>query len=310
MFGGGIAAWCFILTAALVDPWRDKRYRARDDRALCDCDGVLLHRRALRLLDLQPRHDALCARPQRADDHVGRHPPVGADVTDRAAGARARASARRTSPASAGWGITSAGPRLKAASAQRSFYSTHRTPDDLLYVVTANGSYAISVEDEVAFAEAVQAQQRLGSLVSVAAGAGPAVPGGAAVLGGPRGAGAGAWRHSACSSRCSPTSTASIPTCRTSIALPFPQLSGVTRIGSKSELLKLPAAGIILLLDQPRHRLRRALVGAHGRLRAADRRDQRRSDPAGRRDHRAALNWVREVGSQTSEAARGCVVFV
>ena len=47
------------------------------------------------------------------------------------------------------------------------FYSTHRSPADLLYVVTANQSYAVSIEDEVAFAEAVQAQQRLGSLVAV-----------------------------------------------------------------------------------------------------------------------------------------------
>jgi PH (Pleckstrin Homology) domain-containing protein len=126
-------------------------------------------------------------------------------------------------------------------------YSTHRTPDDLLYVVTANGSYAISVEDEVAFAEAVQAQQRLGSLVSVAQ-----APDRLYLAAQPFWEDRAAQLLALAAFGMFFTMFAYIyrqyPNLPASIALPFPQLSGVTRIGSKSELLKLPAAGIILLL--------------------------------------------------------------
>jgi hypothetical protein len=44
------------------------------------------------------------------------------------------------------------------------FYSTHRTPGELLYVVTPEDIYAISVEDPVVFAQAIQANQARGPL--------------------------------------------------------------------------------------------------------------------------------------------------
>lgn len=46
-------------------------------------------------------------------------------------------------------------------------YSTHRSPHELLYVVTPDQSYALSVIDEVAFARDLQAAQRLGALIAV-----------------------------------------------------------------------------------------------------------------------------------------------
>jgi hypothetical protein len=127
------------------------------------------------------------------------------------------------------------------------FYSTHRSPADLLYVVTPTQSYAISVEDEVAFAEALQGQQRLGSLIAVAQ-----APDRSYLAAQPF------WEDR----------TAQVlvlaafavffvmfgyiyeryPDLQANIALTFPQLDGVTRIGEKSELLKLPATGIALLL--------------------------------------------------------------
>jgi hypothetical protein len=47
------------------------------------------------------------------------------------------------------------------------FYSTHRSHEELLYVVTASHTYAISVEDEVRFAEELQGHQKLGQVASL-----------------------------------------------------------------------------------------------------------------------------------------------
>jgi hypothetical protein len=126
------------------------------------------------------------------------------------------------------------------------FYSTHRSPEDLLYIVTPNQSYAISVEDEVAFAEAVQQQQRLGSLVAV-----PQTPDRLYLAAQPF------WEDRAAlllALAAFATFFAMFgyvfqqyPGLPQSIELSFPQLNGVTRVGSKDELLKLPATGIALL---------------------------------------------------------------
>jgi hypothetical protein len=127
------------------------------------------------------------------------------------------------------------------------FYSTHRSPEDLLYIVTPSQSYAISVEDEVAFAEAVQAQQRAGSLVAVAQ-----APDRLYLAGQPF------WEDrlaQALALAAFGTFFAMFgyvyqqyPGLPESIALSFPQLDGVTRVGDKSELLKLPVTGIGILL--------------------------------------------------------------
>ncbi len=47
------------------------------------------------------------------------------------------------------------------------FYATHGSHEELLYVVTAEQTYAISVADEVQFAEELQGQQNLGQVVSL-----------------------------------------------------------------------------------------------------------------------------------------------
>jgi hypothetical protein len=47
------------------------------------------------------------------------------------------------------------------------FYATHRTHEELLYVVTPTQTYAISVDDEVRFAEELQGHQKMGQLVSL-----------------------------------------------------------------------------------------------------------------------------------------------
>jgi hypothetical protein len=127
------------------------------------------------------------------------------------------------------------------------FYSTHRSPADLLYVVTPGQSYAISVEDEVAFAEAVQGQQRLGSLVSI-----PQAPDRLYLAAQPfwedRTAQGLALAAFATFFAMFAYVFREYPGLSQSIALSFPQIDGVTRIGSKDELLKLPATGIALLM--------------------------------------------------------------
>lgn len=127
------------------------------------------------------------------------------------------------------------------------FYSTHRSPRDLLYVVTPSQSYALSVDDEVAFAEAVQQQQRLGSLVAVGQ-----APDRLYLAAQPF------WEdRTAQALAVAAVATFFVmfayvyrqyPGLPPSIALSFPQLDGVTRVASKSELLKLPMTGVGLLL--------------------------------------------------------------
>jgi hypothetical protein len=127
------------------------------------------------------------------------------------------------------------------------FYSTHRSPADLLYVVTPGQSYAISLDDEVAFAEAVQATQRVGSLVSV-----PQAPERLYLAAQPF------WEDRTAQVLALAAFAAffamfafvyqQYPGLPPSIALSFPQLNGVTRVASKSELLKIPMTGIGLLL--------------------------------------------------------------
>jgi hypothetical protein len=126
------------------------------------------------------------------------------------------------------------------------FYSTHRSPEDLLYVVTSGQSYAVSVEDEIAFAEAVQQQQRLGSLVAV-----PQTPDRLYLAAQPfwedRIAQALAFAAAAVFFAMFAYVYQQYPGLSQSIELSFPQLDGVTRVGSKSELLKLPMTGVGLL---------------------------------------------------------------
>jgi hypothetical protein len=126
------------------------------------------------------------------------------------------------------------------------FYSTHRSPEDLLYIVTPEQSYAISVDDEVEFAEAIQAQQRLGPLVSV-----PQVPQRSYLAAQPF------WEDRAAQVMALVAAAAffvmmgyiyqQYPGLPQSIPLSFPQLDGVTRVGGKEELLRFPMTGVGVL---------------------------------------------------------------
>lgn len=126
------------------------------------------------------------------------------------------------------------------------FYATHRSHEELLYVVTASQTYGISVRDEVRFAEDLQGHQRMGQLVSL-----PQVTQRTALAAQPF------WHDPVAQL----LALASILACAVtigyvfrqypglpeSIPFAFPYLSGVTRVDDKSELLAIPTTGIGLL---------------------------------------------------------------
>jgi Bacterial PH domain len=126
------------------------------------------------------------------------------------------------------------------------FYSTHSSPDELLFVVTNEESYALTVLDQAAFAEEVQARAALGPVEehvqrSTAFGL-AALP---------------FWRDrvalaaaassvALCALLCGYV-FASYPGLPGVVQLSFPALGGVVRVGDKSELLRLAYLGVGVL---------------------------------------------------------------
>lgn len=126
------------------------------------------------------------------------------------------------------------------------YYSTHSSPDELLFVVTTDESYALTVLDQAAFAEAIQARAALGSVDhpiqrSSATGI-AAIP---------------FWRDrvaviAAASGAASCVLLAGFvywqyPDLPNVIQLSFPALGGVVRVGDKSELVHIAYLGAGIL---------------------------------------------------------------
>ena len=128
------------------------------------------------------------------------------------------------------------------------FYSTHSSPDELLYIVTTDESYAITVLDQAAFAEEIQARASLGAVEahlqrSAATGI-AAFP---------------FWRDrvaivaaAASGITCALLAGyiySQFPGLPSVVQLSFPALGGVVRVGDKSELLRIAyvGAGILAL---------------------------------------------------------------
>ncbi len=126
------------------------------------------------------------------------------------------------------------------------FYSTHRSPEELLYVVTPSQSYAISVEDDVEFASELQSYQKLGALVLL-----PQATERVSLAAQPF------WQDRLGQG----LALAAVLVCLTtlgyvfhqypglpeSLPLSFPSLGGVVRVASKHELLTIPSTGVGLL---------------------------------------------------------------
>jgi hypothetical protein len=143
------------------------------------------------------------------------------------------------------------------------FFSTHSTPDELLYVVTTGEAFALTVLDQAAFAEEIQARAELAPVDEYTQRS--AATGLAAIR---------FWRDRvamgilavsafACAVLCAYV-FARYPGLPNVIELSFPSLGGVVRVGNKSELLRLAYLGAGILAFN-------AVVGIllHSRERAA-----------------------------------------
>ncbi len=127
------------------------------------------------------------------------------------------------------------------------FYATHRTHEELLYVVTADETYAISMPDEARFAEDLQGHQRLGQVVSL-----PQVTERHAIAAQPF------WQDPIAQLLALGSIIAfavmlgyvfhAYPGLPRSIPFAFPALDGVTRVADKHGLLRIPITGVGLLL--------------------------------------------------------------
>lgn len=122
------------------------------------------------------------------------------------------------------------------------FYSTHSSPDELLYVVTTEESYALTVLDQAAFAEDIQARAAMGPVEqhiqrSAATGiaAFPFWRDRVAVV-------AASVSVAMCVLLCGFVYTR-YPGLPNVIQLSFPALGGVVRVGDKAELLRIAYLG-------------------------------------------------------------------
>jgi hypothetical protein len=143
------------------------------------------------------------------------------------------------------------------------FYSTHSSPDEILYVVTGGEAFGLTVLDQAAFAEDVQANAALGAIIGhtqrAAAWNVAAWP---------------FWRDATAKSLAMLSVLAAAvvtgyvyaeyPGLPSVVQLDFPALDGIVRIGEKSELLRIAyASGTIALAN--------SVLGVivHSRVRAA-----------------------------------------
>ncbi|MBI2765354.1 MAG: hypothetical protein HYX53_05495 [Chloroflexi bacterium] len=127
------------------------------------------------------------------------------------------------------------------------FYSTHSSPDELLYIHTTQESYALTIIDQAAFAEEVQARAALGSVsdhVQRSAATGiAAFP---------------FWRDRVAIAALALSVASCLalvgyifaryPDLPEVVQLSFPALGGVVRVGDKSELLRVAYLGAGLLV--------------------------------------------------------------
>jgi len=126
------------------------------------------------------------------------------------------------------------------------FYSTHSSPDELLFVVTSDESYALTVLDQAAFAEEIQGRAALGPLdhqVQRSAATGIA----ALPFWRDRVAGAAAVSGAVCCALVAGFVYWQYPDLPKVIQLSFPALGGVVRVGDKSELLHIAYLSVGIL---------------------------------------------------------------
>ncbi len=127
------------------------------------------------------------------------------------------------------------------------FYSTHSAPEELLYIVTTDESYGLTVPNQAAFAEEIQGR----AIIGATAGALPqrsAATGLAALP---------FWRDRVAITAAAVSAAAALvmvgyvyagyPDLPNVVRLTFPDLNGIVRVGDKGELLHIAwlGAGIV-----------------------------------------------------------------
>lgn len=127
------------------------------------------------------------------------------------------------------------------------FYSTHSSPDELLYVVTSEEAYALTILNQAGFAEEVQARAALGPVEqhihrSQATGI-AAFP-----FWRDRVALAAVGLSALCCAVLCGYVFARYPGLPSVVQLSFPDLGGVIRVGDKSELLRVAYVGASLFV--------------------------------------------------------------
>lgn len=128
-----------------------------------------------------------------------------------------------------------------------SFYSTHRSADDLLYIITSRGSYAVATDNLSEMARDIQLRQRL----AVNQPARPRLRSGMA-------ASQPIWKDLRAWSMLLSATVLSIalaaylfliyPDLPQTLTLPFERVTGATHVGTKEDLLKLPMVALAVLL--------------------------------------------------------------
>lgn len=129
------------------------------------------------------------------------------------------------------------------------FYSTHNAPEELLYVVTTDESYGLTVVNQAAFAEEIQGRAVIGATIGVLPQRSAAT--GVAAL--------PFWRDRVAIMAVTLSAMACVlmvgyvyaeyPDLPNVVQLTFPDLGGVVRVGDKGELLHIAwlGAGVFVL---------------------------------------------------------------
>lgn len=118
------------------------------------------------------------------------------------------------------------------------FFSTHSTPEQLLYVVTDAECYGLTIQDQAAFAEAIESLRAIAPVGEVSH---RAVATGMAAMPFWRDRAALAWAGMLLASAGAAAGYVFFryPSLPDVVRLPFPDSGGLVRVGSKEELLRI-----------------------------------------------------------------------
>ncbi|WP_322796978.1 PH domain-containing protein [Tepidiforma sp.] len=127
------------------------------------------------------------------------------------------------------------------------FYSTHSSPDELLYVVTDGEVYGLTVTDQAAFAEAIQARASVAPFEAYPMQRSEALGPAALPFWRDRTAMAGVAVAAALCAVVAGYVFTSYPGLPQVVELSFPELGGIVRVGDRSEILGIAylAVGVL-----------------------------------------------------------------